>query len=156
MASKKNIKLELTTEERVKLKASKIKISEIVNYSLDELCVILNAPLSRVRELLALAEFQTIPSIGIRFAQDLISLGYYCIEQLKGKNGALLANELENLKGYWVDPCVEDQFRLIVYYAETRDASKNWWCFTPERKAYRIENGYSANRPTKAWHEDMH
>ena len=151
--TKNNIKLDLTDDERTKLRVSKIKISYITNYSSDELCVILNVPNSRAVELKALVEFQTIHSIGIRFAQDLISIGYTSIEQLKGKDAAKLADEFEISKGYWIDPCVEDQFRLIVYYAETGDSSKNWWDFTAERKAYRIKNGYPANRPIKSWQE---
>ncbi|TDK48012.1 helix-hairpin-helix domain-containing protein [Algoriphagus formosus] len=27
--------------------------------------------------------------------------------------------------GYKTDPCVEDQFRIIVYFAKTKDYSKN-------------------------------
>jgi hypothetical protein len=60
----------------------------------------------------------------------------------------------ERKKGFTVDPCVEDQFRLVVYYANTHDAKKTWWDFTEERKKFRLENGYPADRPTKAWHED--
>lgn len=61
--------------------------------------------------------------------------------------------EFELLKGYWIDPCVEDQFRLAVHYAETGDMTKKWWDFTEERKRFRQKNGYSPQRPQKAWHE---
>ena len=104
-------------------------------------------------EIYAHVEFQQIPSIGIKFTQDLISMGYYSLKELKGKDGALLTEEFEFLKEYWIDPCVEDQFRLVVHYANTKDDSKNWWDFTLERKMYRIQNGYPSNRPKKAWFE---
>ena len=150
---KKNIKFELSSDERSRLKACKLKICDIQNYAADELSVLLNISLSRSREIFALAEFQKISSIGIRFAQDLIFMGYYSIDELKGKNGAKLTEEFEILKGYWIDPCVEDQFRLVVYYAESGDNNRNWWDFTNERKKYRLENGYPPDRPKTSWHE---
>jgi len=152
---KSTIKLPLTDAEKQRLKHNKIKLSDITDYAVDELEVILGVSFERAREIFALVEFQSIPSVGIRFAEDLVSLGYYSIDELKGKDGALLTNEFEVLKGYWIDPCVEDQFRLVVYYANTKDSSKNWWNFTDERKKYRVENGYPSNRPTKAWHETL-
>lgn len=152
---KSTIKLPLTDAEKQRLKHNKIKLSDITDYAVDELEVILGVSFERAKEIYALVEFQSIPSVGIRFAEDLVSLGYYSIDELKGKDGALLTNEFEVLKGYWIDPCVEDQFRLVVYYANTKDSSKNWWNFTDERKKYRVENGYPSNRPTKAWHETL-
>ena len=153
MRKKKSIKLELTVNEKTRLKANKIKISEVQSYAADELSQVLHVPLDRAVEFLALAEFQKISSIGIRFAQDLVSMGYHSIDQLKDKNGAKLTEDFEVLKGYWIDPCVEDQFRLAVYYANTADNSKNWWDFTAERKKYRLEKGYPPNRPIKPWYE---
>lgn len=150
---KSNIKLNLTPAERKKLRAHKVKISEILNYAADELEVLLGISIQRAKEIYALADFQQVPSIGIRFAEDLIFLGYYSIDELKGKDGAKLTEEYERKKGYWIDSCVEDQFRLAVYFANTHDYSKNWWDFTEERKKYRLENGYPADRPQKSWYE---
>lgn len=153
MQSKKNIKLELTPSEKQKLRTHKLKIADILKLATDELEVILGVMFERAREIHALAEFQTIPSVGIKFAEDLIFLGYYSINDLKGHNGALLLEAYELKKGYTTDPCVEDQFRLAVHYANTNDLTKNWWDFTEERKKYRLKNGYPANRPGTAWHE---
>ena len=83
----------------------------------DELEVILDVSSDRVKTLFALAEFQTVPSVGIKFAEDLIFLGYHSLEELKLKDGAKLLEEYERKKGYWTDPCVEDQFRFIVDFA---------------------------------------
>lgn len=154
MKKKTTIKLTLTDAEKQKLRANKLKIAEILSFATDELVVLLDVPFERAKEIQALAEFQTIPSIGIKFAEDLIFLGRYSISELKETSGAALLDEYELKKGYWIDPCVEDQFRLVVYYANTHDAGKNWWDFTEERKTYRMKHGYPANRPKAAWQED--
>ena len=150
---KTNNKLPLTDFEKANLKKNKVKIIEILNYATDELRVLLNSTTDRAKEIYALAEFQTIPSIGIKFAEDLLFMGYYSLNELRNKDAAKLTDHYEQKKGYWVDPCVEDQFRLVVNFADTKDFSKRWWSFTEERKKYRLEKGYPINRPDKAWHE---
>jgi hypothetical protein len=153
MKNKVNIKLGLSPDERKRLRANKIKHSDITEYLVDDLSALLNVPTARAKEIYALAEFQSVPSVGIKFAQDLISMGYYSLEELKEKDGATLTNDFELLIGTWIDPCFEDQCRLVVDYANNRVAVKNWWDYTEERKKYRIENGYPASRPKKAWFE---
>ncbi len=155
MKHKANIKLHLTDAEKQLLRRNKLKISDIAYCTVEELTNLLSLSFDRAREIHALAEFQTIPSIGVNFAQGLISLGYYSLHELKGKDGAKLVEAFELQKGYWIDPCVEDQFRLVVHYANTGDLSKNWWDFTETRKTYRLKNGYPANRPTLAGHETL-
>ena len=147
------MKLPLTEIERKKLRKHKIKIAELPFVASDDLQVILQVSESRAKELIALADFQRIPSVGIKFAEDLVFMGYHSIKELKGKNGALLREEFERKKNYRIDSCVEDQFRLAVYFAETNDYSKNWWDFTTERKKYRAEHGYPSDRPTINWYE---
>jgi len=147
------MKLGLSPEETKRLRANKIRQSDVCEYLVDDLIALLNVPLKRAKEIYALAEFQSIPSIGIKFAQDLISIGYYSLGELKDKEGARLIEDLELSTGTWIDPCVEDQCRLVVDYAKNHDNSKNWWDYTDERKKYRLENGYPANRPQKAWFE---
>ena len=145
--------LSLKDFEKANLKKNKVKITKVLNYAPDELAILLNATSERAREIYALAEFQTVPSIGLKFAEDLVFLGYYSIDELKNKDGAKLTDEYELKKGFRVDPCVEDQFRLVVYFAKTKDTTKTWWNFTEERKKYRLENRYPVSRPEKAWHE---
>jgi hypothetical protein len=154
MKSKTNIKLPFTEDEKASLRKNKIKIANILDFATDELEVLLNATTERAKEIYALAEFQTVPSIGIKFAEDLVFLGFYSLNELKNKDGAELTDEYERKKGFWIDPCVEDQFRLVVNYANTNDIKKMWWDFTEERKKFRTENGYPANRPKKAWHDN--
>ncbi len=149
MKNKSNIKLPLSDEEKAKLKNKKIKMADLLNYAVDEIEAILDLTAQRAKEINALAEFQSIPSIGIKFAEDLVFLGYYSIKELIKKDGAKLLDEYEYKKGYQVDPCVEDQFRLVVNFANTNDVKKTWWDFTEERKKFRNENGYPINRPQK-------
>jgi hypothetical protein len=153
MKSKTNIKLPLTVSEKANLRKNKIKIADILGFATDELEVLLNATTERVKEIYALAEFQTVPSVGIKFAEDLVFLGYYSLNELKNKDGAKLTDEYELKKGFWIDPCVEDQFRLVVNFANTHDTKKTWWDFTEERKKFRTENGYPKSRPQKSWVE---
>ncbi len=146
-------RLDILIQEKRKLRANKIKLSEIHHHSVENLRAILGISKIRAMELRALSEFQTIPSIGVGFAQDLISLGYYSIQELKGKDPAKLVDRLERQLGAWIDPCVEDQMRLCIHYAEHFDNRVNWWDFTKERKAFRQQYGYPANRPKTPWHE---
>ena len=141
MKSKTNIKLPLTDVEKANLRKNKIKITDILDFATDELEVLLNATTERAKEIYALAEFQTVPSVGIKFAEDLVFLGYYSLNELK--------------KGYWTDPCVEDQFRLVVNFANTHDTKKTWWDFTEERNKFRTKNGYPKSRPKIAWFETL-
>lgn len=153
MKNKSNIKLPLTDIEKENLRKHKIKIANILDFATDELEVFLNATADRAKEIYALAEFQTVPTVGIKFAEDLVFLGYYSLKELMHKDGAKLTDEYEQKKGYWTDPCVEDQFRLVVHFANTNDTNKTWWNFTEERKLYRTVNGYPKTRPQIAWFE---
>lgn len=146
-------RLDITSAERKKLRIHKIKASEIHHHSVPELQAVLQLPEIRAMELFALSEFQSLPSIGIRFARDLISMGFYSLKQLKGKDPARLTNKFERQLGAWIDPCVEDQFRLVVQYASNPDSRQNWWDFTAGRKAFREKNGYPRSRPKLPWFE---
>ena len=149
----KTFKLDLSSSEKQQLKKNGLTISRLNEFAADEISVLLNTSKQRANEISALIAFQTIPSIGPKFAHDLISLGYGSIDDLLDKDGATLFDELERKQGFWTDPCVEDQFRLAVHHARHRASKKNWWDFTAERNAYRAQYGYPAERPTKAWHE---
>lgn len=155
MKNRSSIKLPLTEVEKAALRKNKIRLANLLDFATDELEVLLNSTPERAKEIHALAEFQTVPSVGIKFAEDLLFLGYYSLSELKNKDGAKLTDEYEQKKGFWTDPCVEDQFRLVVDYANTNDTKKTWWDFTEERKKFRTINGYPANRPQKAWFETI-
>jgi len=155
MKTKNNIKIPLTEMEKAALKKHRIPVGKILDFDIGELELLLDISPERAAEIFALATFQTVPSIGIKFAEDLVFLGYHSFEALRNKDGAQLTDEFEMKKGCWIDPCVEDQFRLVVHFANTYDASKNWWDFTEERKKFRLENGYPDSRPQLSWHETI-
>ncbi len=148
MKKKTNIKLSLTENERKQLRKHKIKKVEILEFSPDELAELLSISENRAKEIYALADFQQVPTIGVEFAKDLIFLGYSQLAELADKDGALLLNDFEKKQGFQTDPCVEDQFRLVVDFAKHKNYSKKWWDFTEERKAFRAEFGYPKDRPT--------
>lgn len=150
---KKNIDLELTAIEKQKLKDGKISQKSLYGYAPDEIATMLDASPERTRQLAALVEFQSIPSLGVGFAKELMAQGYYSLDQLQGKNAVELFDNYEKHSGCWADPCVEDSYRLLVHYIEHKDDNKRWWDFTNERKAYRAEFGFPAERPVIAWYE---
>jgi hypothetical protein len=145
MRLSKTPKLELTVQERQELRKNKILLSDIHKISLKDLCLIMKVSELRAKELKASSEFQSVPSIGPAFAKDLIKLGYYELDELKEKDGARLFEKLEELYMVRIDPCVEDQFRFILFYSNNHDCDKQWWDFSEERKNYRSAHGY-ANR----------
>ena len=149
----KTIKLNLSESEKHSLKKNGLSQGRLKEFAPDELAVLLNSGADRAKEIYALIAFQTIPSIGPKFARDLISIGCYSIDDLADKDGHVLFNELERKQGFWTDPCVEDQFWLAVDYARHGNTNKTWWDFTAARKAYRTKNGYPADRPVTSWAE---
>jgi AraC-like DNA-binding protein len=146
-------RLDLLISEKRKLRAEGIKLNEIHHHPVRSLQTMLNVSEIRAMELKAISEFQSIPSIGAKFAHDLIRLGFYSLHELRGKDPAKLFNKLELVAGAWIDPCVEDQFRLVVHYADHPGGPMNWWDFTDERKKFRQDKGYPSTRPTKPWFE---
>ena len=71
MKNKANIRLTLSDSEKGELRRQKIKISEILIFAVDELEIILDTNTERATNIYALAEFQTVPSIGLKFAENL-------------------------------------------------------------------------------------
>ncbi|MFT6809877.1 MAG: ABC-type uncharacterized transport system substrate-binding protein [Saprospiraceae bacterium] len=61
-----NLKLNLTEIEKSKLRKHKVKIREVPALSVNEIERLLEVITQRAREIFALAEFQSIPSIGIK------------------------------------------------------------------------------------------
>ena len=147
------MKLDLTPEERSRLRSSGIKKADIPDHEVAFLSKQLNISSERAWELSALATFQRIHSIGYKFAKDLVGMGYFTLESIRDRSGAELLDEHERLVGYQTDPCVEDQFRRVVHYANTRNNNLSWFDFTAKRKVYRQKHGYPADRPEKHWTE---
>ena len=149
---KKSIQIPLNEAEKACLRKKKIRQAEVARFTVEELVFLLEISNQRAKEIQALCDFQKLPSIGIRFAEDLVFMNIYSLQELRGKDPVQLLHFYECKKGAWYDPCLEDQFRLIVYYANGATETKQWWDFTAERKAFRAEHGYPADRPKVAAH----
>ncbi|MPQ26771.1 helix-hairpin-helix domain-containing protein [Bacillus paralicheniformis] len=147
------MKLPLTKKERSNLRTAKVKIKNTAYMDLSVLAHALGSSLKRAAYIKALAQFQTVPSIGPKMAQCAVDLGYYSLDDIKHESGADLIIRLEKLKGYWEDPCAEDALRCIVHYANDPESGKSWWDFTAERKIYRERCGYPPDRPSTPWYE---
>ncbi|WP_331000792.1 helix-hairpin-helix domain-containing protein [Radiobacillus kanasensis] len=152
--SNKRPKLPLSQEEKQKLRYHKIKISDFNKLGLTNIIDILEVSEERSKILKGLADFQVVPSIGIKLAEKLVfKLELYSLDDIKSKDGAELLDQLEEKLGVWTDPCVEDQIRCVIYYANTFRVDKQWFDFTEERKRYRETYGYPGSRPKMAWYE---
>lgn len=81
------------TLEKQRLRFQEYWICLLMNWT-----IFLNASSERVKTLHAFAEFQTEPSIGVKFSEDLIGMGYFSLKDLKEKNGAKLLEEFERKK----------------------------------------------------------
>ena len=144
------MKLPLSESERSYLRKKRIRISQILTKSTEELKIILNCTTERANELKGLLDFQQIPSIGLGAAKMMVHvLGFYSVNDVRNEDPAELFDRYEKLVGSRVDPCVEDQFRCIVYHANELNSVLEWFDFTDERKEYRAKYGYPSDRPVK-------
>lgn len=78
-------------------------------------------------------KLQDIPNVGKAIEKNLILLGIKEPAELIGKDPYQMYNELCNITGKRLDPCVIDIFISAVRYMEG-GPSKRWWEFTDERK----------------------
>jgi len=77
-----------------------------------------------------LKDFRRIPGVGKSIAQDFIDLGFYAVDELKGKNPDDLYEKLCLLKKQSVDLCMLYVFRCAIYFAETKNPDPDllkWW-----------------------------
>lgn len=71
------MKLPLTKKERSNLRTAKVIIQNTAYMDLSVLAHALGSSLKRAAYIKALAQFQTVPSIGPKMAQCAVDLGYY-------------------------------------------------------------------------------
>lgn len=147
--------LPLTKAEKNQLRKAKIKMSDIRSFSAEYLVDLFDTTWQRANELKALAMFQTIPSIGVKLAENIVyQLNIYSLDELKDKDASRLFDQLEEKRDVWIDSCVEDQLRCVVNYANDPRSDKQWFAFTETRKKYRESHGYPKTRPDKAWFDN--
>jgi hypothetical protein len=82
-------------------------------------------------------KFQDIPNVGKAIEKEFILLGLKEPFELVGMDPYQMYNDLCNITGNRIDPCVLDVFISAVRYMDGGPARK-WWEFTAERK----QNGY--------------
>lgn len=72
---------------------------------------------------------EEIPGIGASLAQDLLSLGYHTVSDLKRENPEAMYERLQTQVGSHIDRCVLYTFRCAVYYASggREPAKLKWW-----------------------------
>lgn len=144
----KKIILPLESYEKKELRKNKIRLNQLSKITPNQLSNILNISIKRSKEIIAHAQIQQVPSIGPKLTNNIINLGFYSLEEIKNQDGANLTDLLEKKYGCWVDPCVEDQLRLVIHYANNGETGKQWWDFTKDRKEFRAKKGYPPDRPT--------
>ena len=83
----------------------------------------------------AITELTDLPNIGNAMARDLHIVGIDHPEQLIGKNGYQLYDELCRITDKRHDSCVIDVFLSVIDFMNGGEA-KPWWKFTAERKEY--------------------
>ncbi|WP_036822286.1 helix-hairpin-helix domain-containing protein [Pontibacillus yanchengensis] len=147
-----NIKLPLSQEEKSILRKTNLKMSDIHTFNTEEIADLLDIPVRKAETLKGLADFQTVPSIGYKLAENLVVvLNIFGLSEIKDKDGAKLFDQLEQELAVRIDSCVEDQIRCVINYTNNPTSSKHWFDFTDERKTYRELVGFPENRPKKAW-----
>ena len=75
-------------------------------------------------------DLKTIPGVGPSIETALVDLGFSSVAGLCGLNGDDLYDDLCQLRGERIDPCVKYVFRCAVYFAsnEVHDpALLQWW-----------------------------
>ncbi len=78
----------------------------------------------------AKSDLRKIPGVGKNIEQDLINLGYTCIEDLKGQNPETMYQKDCAYKGFQEDKCQLYVYRLAVYFAENEQHEPEklkWW-----------------------------
>lgn len=77
-----------------------------------------------------LKQFQIIPGIGTACSLDLWNIGLRSINDLAGKDPAILYDQLNKITGVKHDICMLYTFRCAVYFASEKNHDEeklNWW-----------------------------
>lgn len=78
----------------------------------------------------AFQEFQKIPGVGVRIAEDLWNLGYRKSEDLRNEDPQTMYDRLCELQGSKVDRCMLYVFRCAIYYVREKNPKPEllkWW-----------------------------
>lgn len=136
MRMKRAMKLDLLPEERAALRRHGLRAASLPDVDPQTLAALCTLPLARCRYLVAMAQFQTLASVGPAAAQDLWDLGCRSLADVADADPVRLYDALCVNVGVKLDQCVEDVFRCAI--AQVRNAGlpaerKNWWYWKPMR-----------------------
>lgn len=79
-------------------------------------------------------QLSELHNVGPAALADFAALGIETVAQLAQCEPDTLFQQLQLVTGQRHDPCVRDVFAAAIHQARTGDV-KNWWAFTPVRKA---------------------
>ncbi|MEZ4524933.1 MAG: helix-hairpin-helix domain-containing protein [Desulfobacterales bacterium] len=75
-------------------------------------------------------EFQVIPGVGKKTAEDFWDMGYRSVEEFRDRNPQEMYQHLNRIRGIQTDPCMLYVFRCAVYYASQKKHDPEllkWW-----------------------------
>ncbi len=75
-------------------------------------------------------EFQVIPGVGKKTAEDFWDMGYRSVTELADRNPEEMYQHLNRIRGIQTDPCMLYVFRCAVYYASQKRHDPEllkWW-----------------------------
>ena len=75
-------------------------------------------------------DLQEIPGVGKKTKEDLLALGYTCVEDLVGADPEEIYLKDCNKRGVMIDRCQLYVYRLAVYYANNQSYEPDklkWW-----------------------------
>ena len=87
---------------------------------------------------LAIRDLQRIPGVGRQIAEDLWSLGYRSVEELRGENPDSMYEALCRQSSMVIDRCMLYVFRCAVYFASNSRHDPEllkWWRWKDRQKA---------------------
>lgn len=74
--------------------------------------------------------FQVIPGVGESLSRDLVGLGFSSLSELASADPEQMFQDLAELRGEQMDPCVLYVFRCAVYFASHDEHDPDllkWW-----------------------------
>lgn len=136
MAKSSGPSLALSDVERAVLRKVRIRTAELARLPVADLVSATGWNRDRCRVLCALAQLQSLGSVGPSLARQMLMLGFDGIDSLRGADPAEMYHRMCRLAGHRVDPCVEDVFRCAVAQARFPDLPpeyRDWWRWTARR-----------------------
>lgn len=91
--------------------------------------------MAKARQASEVRRFADLPNVGPATIADFDALGIEQPAQLKGRDPYRLYQQLQQIQGQRLDPCVCDVLISAVRFMEGAPA-RPWWYYTKERKRH--------------------